>query len=394
MSERRTSILGALLATLGPISMAIYTPAMPELVTAFATSDSAIKMTLSVYFGGFSVAQLLSGPMSDAFGRRSATLFFVGVYVLGSLMAAFAPGVEWLLAGRLIQGIGASVGITVARAIVRDQFTGTEASRIMNLIGIMLAIGPATAPTLGGLALAAFGWQAIFFLLIGFGLLVCLSVLIFMRETTVPDRSRARPGSLLSAYAMLIRNRRFVARSLVLGGSVGALYALATMLPFILIKIVGLSPTAFGLGMLMQTGAYFFGSIALRYLAPRLGGDRCVEIGLGMIVTAGLMMVLSAQFVVPSYLSIMVPAGFLSFGIAFLTPHMTTTALYPFPKIAGSASAMMGFIQMGSGFLAGVAAALIGVPLTAFGTIIPCMVTVAALSYAYIRYGGGQKGRS
>ena len=199
MSERRTSILGALLATLGPISMAIYTPAMPELVTAFTTSDSVIKMTLSVYFGGFSIAQLLSGPMSDAFGRRSATLFFVGVYVLGSLMAAVAPGVEWLLAGRLIQGIGASVGITVARAIVRDQFVGAEASRIMNLIGIMLAIGPATAPTLGGLSLAAFGWQSIFFLLIGFGLLVCLSVFVFMRETTVPDRSRARPGSLLSA---------------------------------------------------------------------------------------------------------------------------------------------------------------------------------------------------
>ena len=210
MSERRTSMLGALLATIGPISMSIYTPAMPELVHAFQTSDSAIKMTLSVYFAGFSVAQLLAGPLSDAFGRRVATLLFVGIYVVGSLLAAFAPGIEWLLAGRLIQGVGASVGITVARAIVRDQFTGTEASRIMNLIGIMIAIGPAAAPTVGGFALAAFGWQSVFFLLIGFGLLICFGVIVFMRETSVPDPRRALPAPLLRAYLELARESRFV----------------------------------------------------------------------------------------------------------------------------------------------------------------------------------------
>jgi MFS family permease len=198
MSERRTSMLGALLATLGPISMSIYTPAMPELVQAFATTESMIKLTLSVYFGGFSVAQLIAGPMSDAFGRRKATLAFVGINLLGSLVCAFAPTVDWLLAGRLIQGIGASVGITVARAIVRDQFTGAEASRIMNLIGIMLAIGPAMAPTIGGLALVVFGWQAIFFVLAGFGLIAITAVIVFMRETTVPDRRRAGRGPLLS----------------------------------------------------------------------------------------------------------------------------------------------------------------------------------------------------
>ncbi len=130
MSERRTSMIGALMATLGPISMSVYTPAMPELVRAFGTSDATIKLTLSIYFAGFSVAQLLAGPASDAFGRRRATLSFVGIYIIGSLLAAFAPDVGWLLAGRLIQGIGASVGITVARAIVRDQFVGVEASRI------------------------------------------------------------------------------------------------------------------------------------------------------------------------------------------------------------------------------------------------------------------------
>jgi DHA1 family purine ribonucleoside efflux pump-like MFS transporter/DHA1 family bicyclomycin/chloramphenicol resistance-like MFS transporter len=376
-------MLGALLATIGPISMSIYTPAMPELVSAFQTTDEAIKMTLSVYFAGFSVAQLLAGPISDAFGRRAATLLFVGIYVIGSLLAAFAPGIEWLLAGRLIQGIGASVGITVARAIVRDQFTGTEASRIMNLIGIMIAIGPAIAPTVGGLALAAFGWQSVFVMLIGFGLLICLSVLVFMRETSVPDRRRALPGPLLSAYGELARESRFVAASLVLGGSIGALYAQATLLPFILIKVVGLSPTAFGLGMLMQSGSYFLGSVCLRYAAQRLGGNGSVRVGLALLGFSGILIALSVQFATPSYLSIMGPIAFLAFGLAFLTPHMTTSALYPFPHIAGSASAMMGFIQMGGGFMGGVAASLIGVPLTAFGTVIPTMALISIASYLW-----------
>jgi Bcr/CflA subfamily drug resistance transporter len=381
MSERRTSILGALLATIGPISMSIYTPAMPELVAAFSTTEAAIKMTLSLYFGGFSVAQLISGPMSDAFGRRRAALAFVGIYILGSLFAAFAPSIEWLLAGRLIQGIGASVGITVARAIVRDQFVGVEASRIMNLIGIMLAIGPAMAPTIGGLALAAFGWQSVFFLLIGFGSLLGLMVIAFMRETSQPDPRRALPGPLLAAYGELLRNRYFVAASVTLGGSIGALYAQATLLPFILIKVVGLSPTAFGMGMLLQSGSYFLGSVVLRFAAPVLGGDRSVRAGLGLVLLGGLMIAASVEFVTPSYLSIMVPVAFLAFGLAFLTPHMTTAALYPFPRIAGSASAMMGFIQMGGGFLGGVAAASLGQPLAAFGTVIPTMTIIAVAGY-------------
>ena len=386
MSERRTSMLGALLATLGPISMSIYTPAMPDLVAAFTTSESMIKLTLSVYFGGFSVAQLIAGPMSDAFGRKNATLAFVAINLLGSLICAFAPSVDWLLAGRLIQGIGASVGITVARAIVRDQFVGAEASRIMNLIGIMLAIGPGLAPTLGGLALAAFGWQAIFFLLVGFGLVAMVAVIVFMRETSTPDPRRARPGPLLAAYGELIRDPRFVAAAMVLGGSVGALYAQSTMLSFILIEKVGLSPTVFGIGMLMQTGSYFSGSVCLRLTAAKLGGEGSVRVGLASCGLGAVLIALSVQFVPASYLSVMLPIVFSSFGIAFLTPHMTTAALQSFPHIAGSASAMMGFIQMAGGFLGGLAAAFIGAPFTAFGLIIPAMLVISIVSYAYFAH--------
>jgi DHA1 family purine ribonucleoside efflux pump-like MFS transporter/DHA1 family bicyclomycin/chloramphenicol resistance-like MFS transporter len=385
MSERRTTLLGALLTAVGPISMAIYTPAMPELVHAFGTTEAAIKMSLSLYFGGFAVAQLLAGPISDAYGRRAATISFLLIYLAGSLAAACAPSVEWILAGRLIQGIGASVGLTVARAVVRDLFVGTEAARIMNMIGIILAIGPATGPTIGGLALSAFGWQSIFLLLILFGLTTLASCMAFLRETAVPDRSLLKPLRLFATYGGLLADWRFVLPSLVLGGAIGALYAQATMLPFVMIGIVGLTPTQFGIGMLMQTGAYLTGSIALRLLSKRLSGAQSVAIGLSFCGTGGTLMLLSVFLLPPSFLSIMGPVAVSTFGIAFVSPYIITAGLAPFPKTAGSASALMGFIQMGGGFAGGLAASALGNPLTSLGIVIPCMEYVAVASYLCYR---------
>ncbi|WP_018235996.1 multidrug effflux MFS transporter [Ensifer sp. BR816] len=385
MSERRTSIIGAFLVALGPVSMALYTPAMPELVRAFASSEAAIKMTLSLYFGGFAFAQLVSGTLSDVIGRRPATLIFMAIYLAGSLMAAFAPSVAVLLAGRLVQGIGASVGMTVARAIVRDQFTGTSAARIMNMIGMMLALGPAVSPTLGGIALGIFGWQSIFFLMVGFALMACFTVQFFMVETATPDRSKAHLRPILAAYRELLTDSRFVASTLVIAGAVGALYAWATMLPFVLISEVGLTPTEFGVGMLMQSGLFFSGTVTVRLLMRRFTPQALVPPGLFFIGMASIVLAFTMHALDPTFLSVMAPIGVYAFGIAFVMPYMMTAAMAPFPHIAGTASAMMGFIQMGSGLLGGALAALVGAPALALGTIIPGFGFISIASYVWYR---------
>jgi Bcr/CflA subfamily drug resistance transporter len=386
MSERRTTAIGGLLTAIGPVSMAVYTPAMPDLVRAFGTTESAIKLSLTLYFGGFAIAQLLAGPFSDAFGRRVASIGFLAIYLVGSLIAAMAIDVNWILAGRLIQGIGASVGVTVARAAVRDQFTGPQASRIMNMIGITLAVGPAVGPTIGGLALSAFGWQSIFLLMVGFGAILLLSCILFLKETAVPDRSRLQPATLLRTYAGLISDLRFLLPSLILGGSVGALYAQGTMLPFVMIDVVGLTPTQFGMGMLVQTASYLAGSITLRFVSSRIAGPEAVSIGIAFCGVGGALMFLSVHLIAPGFISIMGPVGICTFGIAFLTPHVVTAGLAAFPKVAGSASALMGFIQMGGGFAGGLLAATFASPLTSFGTIVPTMELIAVVSYFAHRF--------
>lgn len=386
MSERRTTFLGALLTTLGPISMAIYTPAMPELVRAFGTTEAAIKLSLSMFFAGFALAQLVAGPLSDALGRKAATLIFLAIYLAGSTLAVLAPSVEFILAARLVQGIGASVGVVVGRAIVRDLFVGPEAARILNTIGIFLAVGPAMGPTLGGLTLAAFNWHAVFLLMVGFGILAGLCTLVFLRETVKPDLTRLQPARLLSAYGEVAGNLQFLAACVVLAGTVGALYAQATMLPFVLINKVGLSPTQFGVGMLMQSGFYLLGSLTLKLVVKRLGGPRAALTGISLCGLGGAIMALSVAFVPPFFLSIMGPVAICTFGLAFLTPHVITVSMAPFPHIAGSASAMTGFIQMTAGFIGGIAAAAIGDPLTAFGTIIPIMELSAVAGFIWLQW--------
>lgn len=386
MSERRTTFLGALLTTLGPISMAVYTPAMPELVRAFGTTEAAIKLSLSMFFAGFALAQLVAGPLSDALGRKAATLIFLSIYLIGSVLAALAPTVEFILFARLIQGIGASVGVVVGRAIVRDLYTGAHAARILNTIGIFLAVGPAMGPTIGGLVLAASSWHAVFLLMIGFGVLAGLCTITFLRETVERDISKLQPARLLCNYLEVARNGQFLASALILSGTIGALYAQATMLPFVLINVVGLTPTQFGVGMLMQSGFYLLGSLTLKLVASRLGGPSAARIGITLCGLGGIAMALSVAFVPPFFLSVMVPVAVCTFGLAFLTPSIITLSMAPFPHVAGSASALTGFLQMSAGFVAGVVAASIGDPLTAFGTIIPVMQLSAVAGFFWLRF--------
>lgn len=382
MSERRTTVIGAMLTAIGPISMAIYTPAMPELVRAFETTEAAVKMSLSLYFAGFAIAQLLAGPVSDAFGRKTASFNFLVIYLAGSLLAAFAPSIEWVLAGRLVQGIGASVGITVARAIVRDQFDGGDASRIINTMGIILAIGPSLGPTIGGMALAVFGWRSVFLLMVGFGALLVFITTVYMAETTVADRTRLQPRRLVQSYLEIVSLPRFLFIALVLAGSLGSMYAQAAVLPFILIDEIGLTPTGFGMSMLMQSGSFLIGSVCLRVAASRwLTAERGPVIGLMFSGIGGLAIAVSIALLPPTFLSVMIPVALCAFGNAFTAPYITTAGLMPFPHIAGSAAAMMGFIQMSAGFLGGVAMASIGAPATAFGIVIPAMHLLAVTGY-------------
>ena len=380
MTERHVAAIGSLLIALGPVSLALYTPAMPELVTDFATTYPAVKATLAAYFAGFALAQLICGPLSDAYGRRPDRAGLPGA-LRASVRSApcWRPPIHALTVARLVQGVGAAVGISVARAIVRDNFTGEQSSRVMNTIGIFLAIGPAVAPTLGSLAMLAFNWRAIFMLMVIYGGALLVAVHRFLPETNrAPDPARASPSGLARAYAALAGDRRFLFPALTMGLVFGGFYSLSSTLPFLLIDTAGLSPQAFGFGMLAQTGAYILGGILTKALLKHVPARYLVLPGLALATVGALAMTASIVFFPPSYLTVMAPVALFAFALAIVTPDLTTRAMAAFPEKAGAAAALLGFAQMGSGFVDSGAVALIGSPPLAFATVIP-VVTLAAL---------------
>ena len=381
MSERRVGLIGGLMTAIGPVSMAIYTPAMPEIVRALGTSEAMVKLTLTLYFGGFAAGQLVAGPLSDALGRRAVTFGFMGVYCLASLAGLMAQDVGMLMAARFVQGVGASAGIAISRALVRDLFQGERSARIMNLIGIILAAGPAVAPTVGGLAARrrrlAVGLRRDGRLRAGGG---HRHRHRHARDGGGRRRRACARGRSRRAYAAILADRRFLTSAGIVACAVGALYAQATFLPFILMGRVGLSPAAFGLAMLFQSGSFLLGSLATRALLDRVGAGRLVAPGLGFIA-AGSLGLLLLNLRDPSLLGVMLPVALSAFGIAFVMPATTTDALAPFPAHAGAAAAMMGFLQLGLGLAVGSLGAAIGDPVRAMALLIPAMGAAACLLY-------------
>lgn len=392
MSARRTSLLGAALVAIGPISMALYTPAMPALVDAFGTTDALIKLTLTAYFLGFAVTQLICGPLTDAFGRKPVTLAFLALYLLSSIMATFAPDVTWMLVARTLQGIGAAVGVSVARAIVRDQFTGQSSARIMNTIAMMLALGPAVSPAIGGFVLEIFGWQEIFWCMIVYGLVLTLAVLVFQRETNAyQGRHHLNPKQLAENYLTLLRDPQFLRPSLLIGFSLGNLYALTTVLPFVLIYDVGLSPSAFGMTMMMQSASFIFGTVVTGQLLKRVDARQLMPFGMAGITSSCVLMIVLMIAYEPGLATVMVPVMLFAFSLAFVLPASFSMAMQDFPHIAGAASSVMGFLQFGGGIICSLIVAALGDPVLGMMTIIPAMPIIGVFCYVFLAPRGTPK---
>ncbi len=382
MSARRTSLLGAGLVAIGPISMALYTPAMPTLVEAFGTTDSAVKLTLTSYFAGFALAQLVCGPLSDAFGRKPTAMAFLLLYLTSSILATFAPTVEFMLVARALQGVGAAVGIAVSRAIVRDQFTGEASARIMNTIAMMLAVGPAISPTIGGFVLELSGWREIFWCMVVYGLALMIAVSFFQTETNPdPGRHHLKPRRLASNYMTLLTDPRFMSPALLIGCGLGNLYTFATILPFVLIHKVGLSPSEFGLTMVLQSGSFIVGTVLTGRLLRFVEAKKLVPFGLALWVVAALLMSFLTLTQEPSIATVMAPVGLFTFALALVLPASFTETLAPFPGIAGAASSMVGFLQCGVAIVASVIIALLGDQLLGFGVVLPLVPIAGIVGY-------------
>jgi len=341
----------------GPLSLTLYSPALPTIVADFGTSGAAGKLTLTAYFAAVALAQLICGPLSDRYGRRVVGLAFFAIYVLGSLVAAMAPSLEVLFLGRFVQGFGVSAGVALSRAMVRDQFTGSEAIRILTLINLILTVTPAVAPTLGSVILLLGSWHHMFLVMAGFGLAI-LALLSWSTRETLPQGARMpfRPKVIFGNYRLLLSSADFVVPSLLLGLTFAGFHGFTALLPFIFIDKMGFTPFQFAMAMLVQTASFILGNLAAGFLSTRVPAARLVTIALVALAASGLGFAVLPRLFTDSVPAIMAPVGLWMLGLAFISPSATAAAMAGFGAIAGAAGALTGFFQVSGGFAGSLAA--------------------------------------
>lgn len=364
MSVPRPSLgLAVLLTTLvalGPLSTDVYLPALPTLVRVFASDAARVQLTLSVFLVGFAGAQLVYGPLSDRFGRRPVLLGGLILYFAASVACMLATSIEMLIAARLAQAVGACAGPVLGRAIVRDVWGAAESARVIAYIGGAMAIAPLIGPTLGGFLTVLFGWQANFALLALFGGVQCLAVARMLQESNVQrDPLAMHPQRMLANFARLLADRRYLGYLLTFALSYSALFAFISGSSFVLSERFGLAPHIYGMCFGLVVLGYITGSLLSGRLVRRFGSDTLLAGGafLGAVAGACLWGLEMLDFKAgwPGLAAILGPMYFCTVATGLVMPNAIGRALAPYPAMAGAASALMGFGQMGIAALVGIA---------------------------------------
>jgi DHA1 family bicyclomycin/chloramphenicol resistance-like MFS transporter len=341
------TVLLTVLVAVGSFSTSIYTPSMPSLAASFGTSPSMVKLTLSLFLAGFGLAQLAYGPLSDRFGRRPTLLAGLVVYVAGSLACTIAPTVGAMIVARFVQGVGACAGMTLGRAVVRDVHGRSGSARVYAWITAATALAPAIGPTVGGHVHVWFGWRGNFVLLTALGAVLLASCWRLLGETVqAPDRDATRLGPMLRNYRHLLGDRRYLGYTVAAGFVYAALFAWIAAAPFLFVEQLGMSPAVYGVLTLTCTACYILGSVGTARLTPRLGLDPPVRWGSLIALLGGAVMALLVALAPFGAVELLGPMMLFNLGLGMVLPNSLAGAMIPFPRIAGTASALLGFVQM------------------------------------------------
>jgi DHA1 family bicyclomycin/chloramphenicol resistance-like MFS transporter len=343
----------ALLTALGPVAVDMYLPSFPEIGRLLGASPATVQLTLSLYMVSYAVGQIVYGPLSDRWGRIPVLRASLAIYCAASLACALAPTIETLLAARALQALGSSGAIVLARAIVRDLYSGARAGRELSLMGAIMALAPVGAPMIGGVLQSTFGWRSHFVLQIAFGLVAALFV-----WRKLPETLRAQtpgpfsPGAIWAGYREIMRNRAVLAYIGMLSISFAGVFAWISGSSFVLQEIYGLSALQFGLAFAAGSCGYLAGTALAAHIVTRLGLDRTIGLGAAGVAAGGLAAA-AAVAIGTSAVPLVAAFALYATGMGMVQPQTIAGAMMPFPHRAGTASSLVGVSQM-------VCAAIIG----------------------------------
>ncbi|WP_262177402.1 Bcr/CflA family multidrug efflux MFS transporter [Saccharococcus sp. Marseille-Q5394] len=374
-------LLGAL-AAMGPLTIDMYLPSFPTIVTAFGTTPSLVQVSLTATLVGIGLGQLVLGPMSDVHGRKKPLVVALIVYLAASILCAFAPNIGLFIAARFLQGFAASAGIVISRAVVRDVYSGRELTKFFALLMLINNLAPILAPLLGGVILAFTDWKGIFITLSFIGLLLAIVVIWKMEESLSHDmRVPSNLTQTFKNFQSLLKNRSFMGYALAQGFIMAGIFAYVAGTPFVYQTIYGVSPQLFSVLFGMNGIGLIIGSQVVGRLTGIVSEQRFLQTGLFISVTSGAFLLI-AVLVHGPLLSIVVPIFFFVASIGIIATSSFSLAMESQGHIAGSASALLGLLPF---ILGSITAPLVGIAgeetAIPMGVIIFGTSIIALLSY-------------
>lgn len=376
-------ILG-LLSALGPFSIDLYLPGFPEIARDLNSTTGQVALSLSSYFIGVSIGQMIYGPLLDRFGRRTPLLIGLIIYLFASVFIVYVTSVDSLILARFVQALGGCAGMVAARALVRDLFPVSEIAKIFSLLMLVIAVSPIVAPTIGGFAAAHWGWHSIFIILSVLAALNILLVYFWLPLGAPPDTTMSlKPKPIITSFWTVFKTPQFYTYTLTGSFAASGLYAYIAGSPHVFMELYGVSEKQYG---------WIFGIIALglvtasqvnTVLLKKYSSQQIVKVALICQVVAGSLLFFGSLFhLIEMYSMIVLAFLFLSTqGFAF--PNTSALSLAPFEKNAGTASALMGALQLGIGALITALVSMLSddTPLPMTGIMFLCAVASLAILF-------------
>ena len=327
----------------GTMSIHLFLPLLPDVKKSFDASDAMVGATFSLALFVMAFSTLAYGSLSDRYGRRPVLMTGLGLFCAGTLVSALAPTIEVLLAGRLIQGLGAGCGVTIARAIARDRYGTDSLVTVIAYLTMASTLGPTFSPLISGLLVDTLGWRSVLWFSVASGALILAAAYRVLPESRPTEDLAAQAPGFLRNYGTLLKNPSFLGFVLATGFSSGTFVGVAAAISFLLTDYLGRSATEFGLYFTLFPTAYALGSYLGVRLAARTSIEASVLIGAALmaLMVAAQAAVMLAGHVTP--LILVIPWSLISIAQGLITPNAQAGAIRVKPQLSGTASGIAMF---------------------------------------------------
>ena len=333
----------ALVTAIAPAALHMLVPALPLLATVFDAAPGAVQLVLTLFLAGIAAGQLVYGPVSDRFGRRPVLIAGLALFLAGTVLCGLAWSLPALIIGRTLEALGGCAGMVLGRAIVGDVYDRERASSALATIMMAMSLAPSLSPLIGAYLAEWVGWRADFILLGTAGATVLALTAAKLEETHAP--APVNIVGMIGSFVLLLRSPAFLGVAFGTAFTSASWFTFLAAAPYLLSGVLHEPPSTYGLMILLPMAGYVLGNAAVVRLSVLLGGTRLFVLGLALSLASGVMLaVWSLRGMTPW--ALFVPMAISSIGNGMSQPPGVAAGLSVYPRIAGAASGLMGFMQM------------------------------------------------